>query len=94
MNKKGFLPALLTLPVLIVIAIIAVILFGGVAFLTWVLAKNIFSLIGAALIVFLGIGFMKGMKAPYWLWIIAVGLIAIPMVFSGLQQATLAAVLG
>ncbi|GAG45982.1 unnamed protein product, partial [marine sediment metagenome] len=69
------------------------ILFGGVSFLLWLLSVSIFYLIGGAILIFAGIGLMRGVTAPMFIWILGAVLVIMPSVFKTINNLSLAAIL-
>lgn len=88
MNKKGFV---LTVPLLIVAAIILVIIFGGTALTLWMLKTSIFYIIGGAMII-LALVFAKALPSKAVVTIIIIGavLVVLPITIDTLQGLTIA----
>lgn len=95
-NKKGILPliALLLNPIILIILGVLLLLIILAAFgFAFFLTSNIFSLLGAFLIVIGGIGLLMrfGFQVAITLIIIGIALLLLPNIFEGLTGITLAA---
>lgn len=93
-NKRGFFPVAITAGLLLAFAVVVVVFFGGAAFLTWVLSKTVFFLVGATILILAGVALVKGIKIPVYVWAIGVGLILLPNIFKALKEITLASIVG
>ena len=91
MNKKG--QVLITTGIVLALAVVLFVIFGGASLLLLALSVSIFSLIGAAILIFAGIGLINGVTAPPFVWAIGVGLVVLPMFFNALNNMSLATIL-
>lgn len=94
MNKKGVIPAIismLSLPIIIVIAVTLLIVLVGVG---WFLSQYLFTLIGAALLIGFVWALIKGRVIHGVLWAVAIALLVLPYVFTGLKEITLISIVG
>ena len=88
MNKKAFFPVI-TVGILIVLAIILAVIFGGLSFLSFFLTKSLLMLIGGFVLVVAGLALLKGIAIPYYVWIIGIILILLPFVVTQFKDITL-----
>ena len=87
MNKKGQVITF-TVGVLIVLAIIVALLFGGTTLLIYILSQNALRIAGIALIVFLGLNFLIGKFAiPNKVLLIMLGIATSLIVLPSLGSA-------
>lgn len=95
MEKKAIfgITAVITTGVLLALALVIAVVFGGATLLTWILSKTVFYLAGMAMIIGGIVLFTQGKIMPYWFWLIAGGLVILPCLFT-LQGATLGVILG
>ena len=94
MNKKAFFFIPLTVGIVLALALLVAVIFGGSAFLTWILAKSVFYLSG--IVVLLAGMFLafKGKIMPVWLWFLGGLLVVTPYIFNSLKGVTLSMILG
>ena len=95
-RHNSFLGLVLSLPVLIVLVIALVVLFGGLSLLTFLITQSAFTLVGIVVIVFASItGFRKGFTKPILIVMgIGAGLLVMGLIVPALRQATLLSILG
>lgn len=87
-GKKGFIPIAITAGLLLALAVVFLVLFGGIGFVLWVLKHSMFSIIGAVLLIFFGLALLKGIRVPLPILYVGVGLVVLPMVLGGLKTIT------
>lgn len=90
MNKKAVWPIVLTLPIIIVLAVVFILILGWTVFLT----MNLLTLVGAAMLVISVIALTRGVKAPVYVWVMGIVLLLIPYVFKAAKSLTIANVFG
>lgn len=71
-SKKGFATLLLNPYVLILLAIMAVILFGGTTLLVWILSKSLLMIIGVLVLLGATLAMVLFKAVPPW-WVWAIG---------------------
>lgn len=96
MNKKGIIgiASLITFPILILIGIVFLFIFGGAIFL----AFNAFRFVGAVLLILVVVSFLTGAKIPKGvarlLIFAGIGLVLLSFISDTIGNLTLAAVVG
>lgn len=98
MNKKGIaITATITVGLLLAAALVVAVLFGGAAFLVWILAKSLPLLIGVFILVAIGLSYLLKRPIPNKfvmpLLITGIALVVLPMILPALGDITLASVL-
>lgn len=91
-NKNGFIQVILTPMLLIILAVIVVLLFGGLGFIVWLLSVSLFKLIGGIILIFASYSLIKGTPAPIFVWIIGGLLILLPFFIDAMDNLSLSAV--
>ena len=85
-NKKGLLPLLFSLPILIVLGVILIIVLGFTTLSVYFLSKNAFTLLGITLAVIGAIGLIRGFSPQVGFTLVFTG---IGLIVASYASATL-----
>ena len=94
-NKKGFVALLLNPVMLIILGVLLLLIILALFGFTFFLALNVFTVLGAMLVIIGGIGLLKGFSAIVGFWLIGIGIVMviIPAVSENLAGVTLATIM-
>jgi len=94
-NKKGFVTLLLNPVMLIILGVLLLLIILAVFGFTFFLALNVFTVLGAMLVIIGGIGLLRGFSAIIGFWLIGIGIVMviIPVASENLANVTLATIM-
>ena len=94
-GKKGFVALLANPIILIILGVLALLIILAVFGFTFFLTLNVFTVLGAMLVIIGGIGLLKGFSAIVGFWLIGIGIVMviIPAVSENLAGVTLATIM-